>query len=323
MQIDWQLVVEVIKSLAWPAVVAFALYLFRRPLVDLVAQLARRAKKLTVYEVSVELATLPELSPSWAVGSADVRQLTSAQIFDSASQTLLLELVKPGRADYAVVNLGTGKEWLTSRLFVFALILGTVARLRAFVFLETAGGVRRRFLGIATPASIHDALARSYPWLEEAHVRAAAGFYSTAQDDKPGVSRFSNQPPIFTAADPNRVANFLQGFLSGIQRTTTPPAQETDSHLQIGTGTQLWERAHWIDGERLEDDLTGCLQYGWCEDTPDKPRSTLAEAILRRNDDFVALVDPDRRFVGLVDRKLLLDQTWKDRKNEANESTPN
>jgi len=57
MNINWTLVVEAVKALAWPIVAAFALYLLRRPLAELVGQLARRAKKLSVFEVSVELAT--------------------------------------------------------------------------------------------------------------------------------------------------------------------------------------------------------------------------------------------------------------------------
>ena len=105
MGIDWQLLVDLLKALAWPAVVAFALYLFRKPLIEALAQIARRASKLSVYQVSVEFATLPELSSSWSIGSADVRKLTSSQIFDSASQTLFQELLKSGRADYAVVDL--------------------------------------------------------------------------------------------------------------------------------------------------------------------------------------------------------------------------
>ena len=54
MIIDWTLVVEVVKALAWPTVAAFALYLLRRPLIELVGQLARRARKVSVFEVSVE-----------------------------------------------------------------------------------------------------------------------------------------------------------------------------------------------------------------------------------------------------------------------------
>jgi len=138
MNVNWPLVVEIVKALAWPIVAAFALYLLRRPLVELVGQLARRARKVSVFEVAVELATLPELQPPWSVGDVDVRRLSSSQIFDSASQTLFQEIMKPAQADYAIVDLRSGQAWLTSRLFIFSLVLGEVTGLRAFVFLESA-----------------------------------------------------------------------------------------------------------------------------------------------------------------------------------------
>jgi hypothetical protein len=133
--------------LAWPIVAAFALYLLRRPLVELVGQVARRAKKLSVFEVSVELATLPELAPQWSVAGTDVRRLSSSQIFDTASQALFQELLKPAQSDYAIVDVRSGQAWLTSRLFIFSLVLGEVTGLRAFVFLETAASTRRKFPG--------------------------------------------------------------------------------------------------------------------------------------------------------------------------------
>src|SRR5262249_34255830 len=107
MNINWTLVVEAIKALAWPLFAAFALYLLRRPLVELVAQLARRAKKVSVFEVSVELAILPELQSSWSVGDTDPRRLSPSQIFDTPSQTLFEELLKPAQADYAIVDLSS------------------------------------------------------------------------------------------------------------------------------------------------------------------------------------------------------------------------
>ncbi len=67
--------------------------------------------------MSVEPATLPELSSSWAVGSVDVRQLTPSEIFDSPSQALFEELLKPSNSDYVVVDMGEGHEWLNSRLY--------------------------------------------------------------------------------------------------------------------------------------------------------------------------------------------------------------
>jgi hypothetical protein len=307
MKIDWALVVEGIKALAWPIFAAFALYLLRRPLVELVAQIARRARKLSVFEVSVELATLPELQPSWSVGSVDPRRLSSAQIFDSASQSLFQELVKPTQAEYAIVDLRSGNAWLTSRLFVFALILGEVTGLRAFVFLENAAGVRRRFLGVATPANVRRALGRRYPWLEEAFANALIVNYP--KKGKPPaslVSQFSNNVSPFTSFDPYIVSNFVRKFIEQLQRTTNPPANEIKSYLDIEAQKKTWERTRWIDGEHLERDLAGFLEYSWVEESPDISRSAVSESVSRRNASFVALVDSDRRFISLVDRYALL-----------------
>lgn len=309
MNIDWTLVIEAVKALAWPVVAAFALYLLRRPLAELVGQLARRAKKLSVFEVSVELATLPELQPPWSVGDIDARRLSSSQIFDSASQTLFQELLKPAQSDYAIVDVRSGQAWLTSRLFIFSLILGEVTGLRAFVFLESAASTRRRFLGVATPGSVRRALGRRYPWLEEAVARAlSAEFPNVQQPEKEGVSTFSNWISPFAPAEPWRVSNFVRQFVQNLQRTTDPPEIERRSYLEIGSAPKTWERAHWIDGERLERDLVGILEYAWVDESPDSPRSLVSEAVIRRNASFVALVDSDRRFVGLVDRYALLTQ---------------
>jgi hypothetical protein len=258
MSINWTLVVEAVKALAWPIVAAFALYLFRRPLVELVAQVARRVRKVALFEVSLELATLPELRPTWSVRDVDTRQLTSSQIFDSYSGTLFEELLKPTPADYAIVDLGSGEKWLTSRLFIFSLILWEVTGLRAFVFLETANGVRRRFLAVATPDNVRRRLGQRYPWLEEACARALAGHYWKIQNPQPeaaGQTKFSNMESPYRMTT---VATFVKTFIEALHRVTDPPPDELSSYLVVGAER---ERAHWIDGERLERDLGGVLDY--------------------------------------------------------------
>jgi len=307
--INWTLVVEAIKALAWPLFAAFALYLLRRPLVELVAQLIRRAKKVSVFEVSVELAILPELQSSWSVGDADPRRLSSSMIFDNPSQPLFQELLKPAQADYAIVNLSSGQAWLTSRLFIFSLILGEVTGLRAFVFLESAANTRRKFLGVATPSNVRLALGRRYPWFEEAFAQALASEYPKVTDgDKPKKSTFCNKPSLFAPAEHTRVSSLVKGFVQNVQRSTDPPANECHSYLEVGTDPKTFERAHWIDGGRLEDDLVGVLEYAWVDESPDSPRRLISEAVIRRNSSFVALVDTDRRFVGLIDRHALISQ---------------
>jgi hypothetical protein len=102
----------------------------------------------------------------------------------------------------------------------------------------------------------------------------------------------------------------VREFVSKVQRTTEPPQLERPTYLSFQTTTPaspttlttLWERAGWIDGERLERDLAGWLQYSWYADSPDLSQRAKIEGILRRRTRFVALVDEDRRFVGLVDR---------------------
>src|SRR4029079_13512034 len=75
--------------------------------------------------------------------------------------------------------------------------------------------------------------------------------------------------------------------------------------------TKSWERAHWIDGERLERDLSGLLEHSSYHDSPDTSRAMVAEAVARRDGEFVALVDQDERFLKLIDRRAILDQLGK------------
>jgi hypothetical protein len=57
---------------------------------------------------------------------------------------------------------------------------------------------------------------------------------------------------------------------------------------------------------RLERDLSSFLSYTYCEEALDQPTSFLVDAIIRRNGDFVAVVDRDR-FLRLGDRGALLE----------------
>jgi hypothetical protein len=314
MSVDWELVIEAIKALAWPLVVVFSLYLFRHPLVDLVAQIARRAQKVSVFEVSVEFATLPELHPSWSVKEGDVRRLTSSSIFDSSTASLFHDLLKATDAECAIVDLGSGQGWLTSRLFIFALILGEVRGLRAFVFVETVAGIRQRFLGIATPYNVRRSLGVRYPWLEEAFAKALLRGYTNGLPlvTKIGSSTFTNAPsPLMPGAEEFRVMNFVRSLVEELQRKSIPPNDEQNSYISFETAEpapgMLWERTHWISGDRLERDLAGVLDYAWLEVSPDTPRTMMADAVVRRPVPLVALVDADRKFRGLVDRYALLD----------------
>lgn len=305
MSIDWNLVVEAIKAIAWPIVAGVAIYLLREPLRAVVDQIALRAKKVSVFQVSVELVTLPERVPSWSVGTVDPRRLSSSQFFDSASQSLFNELLAPSNSEYAVVDLREGQAWLTSRLFLFAQILGEVTGIRAFVFLEKTASTRRRFLGVSTPTDVSRALGRRYPWLEEAFIKALRDQFP-AEAKYGDASTLSNVISPLLSADPQRISALAKRYVERLQRTATPQPSDPGPFLEITESPIVWERTSWIDGELLERDLQGVLEHAWVQELPDSPKRVVAERIARRQASFVALVERDQRFVSLVDRWALV-----------------
>jgi hypothetical protein len=142
---DWSDILKFIVAILWPLVTVVALVLFRRPLTRLASEIAVRTTKVSFKGVSVEFQRLTPLAPAWSVSSwsaaaQNVHTLTSSELFDSYSSTLFDQLLHSKDADYAVVDLGRGEEWLTSRLYIFSLVLGEISRLSALVFLETVAG---------------------------------------------------------------------------------------------------------------------------------------------------------------------------------------
>lgn len=309
MKFDWRFWAEFLKSMAWPGLAAFTLLLFRKQIAELLTQAARALRGQPVQEPTPEIQTLPELASSWTVGSKDVRALTPSHIFNGNSKPFFQQLVNSVHGDYAVVDLGKGQEWLTSRLFLFAVILGMVRNLRTLVFVESSNGVRRRFLATASPEDVRKSLALRYPWLEEAWLRASAAQYAGEGHGAADSDGGSGPQPLFAGTEVEKLRDFAHDFIESLQCTTTPPEAERELYIQSPNAPEIWEKTQWMDGERLEKDLAGCLRYDWCENSPDKSMKLIVNSVVRRQAPFVALVDADRRFQGLVDRYALLDAT--------------
>jgi hypothetical protein len=84
---------------------------------DLVQVLKNEKEGLTL-----KLAEATEFRTTWSVASLDVRQLNSAEEFSSAATALFEQIRDNTASDYAIIDLGTGQQWLTSRLFIFSII---------------------------------------------------------------------------------------------------------------------------------------------------------------------------------------------------------
>lgn len=119
--------------------------------------------------VNLELSKASEQKLDWLWtsthygGRFDLRKITPASeliVFTSDSFDIFWQFKDDETFDYAVIDLGKGQEWLTSRLYIFAIMLERMRGLRCFVFLETKDEIDQRFLGIASPREVRWALAR-------------------------------------------------------------------------------------------------------------------------------------------------------------------
>jgi hypothetical protein len=302
-----------IQAIAWPVVVLVALIVLRRALPDFVRDLGRRVTKVSVFQVSIELATVSEFKATWQVpGLGDIRQPTAAALFDQPVQELLKQFIDEKGFDYALVDLGGGGEWLSSRLFAFAEMLPRLRGLRCFVFVETTEATSRKLVGMARPEAVRWTLAQQYPWLESALERAYTN---------PGHPVISSAG----AVDPNSAQQIGQAFLTEIQvgvegqvPQPPPPIPGTDPAQPVVSckpgwvpvpETEFCEHGEWLDGPRVRHLLSTNLQEdAWVRDDPDASEEERVKAVLRRKGDFGAIVSEDRAFRSLVDRHLLLEE---------------
>src|SRR5215207_5599488 len=158
-----KVIIDFIGVVAWPVVVLVGLFLFRKPLSTFMTKLGDRVTRLSILQFAIELTPAKE---GFAIPDK-YGSLTSSH-FTSDPEELPKLLSGDGDYDYAVFDLGEGRSWLTSRLFIFATMLQRMSGLRCCVFVDSSGTVSKRFLGTAEPAAVRWALACRYPWLEPA-----------------------------------------------------------------------------------------------------------------------------------------------------------
>ena len=263
--------IELIRVISWPVLVVGVLVAFYRPLTRFLRDVGKRATKLSAFHIELELASLQEgqIGPL----TTQIRELRQpgqmvSSLFD------LLERLKGDSMDYVVIDLGDGMQWLTSRLFIFAVILERMRDLKCFVFVRSSPETPSVFLGTAVPARVRWSLAQRFPGLERALATAYAG--AIAQNPEHLQLIYSTSG----ALDTNTAINLVTNFLNLIQIPGTAPGYIPLE--EAGTS----ERAEWINAANLEQYLGSVLQLSWVDASPHRSRSQRFEAILRCQGSF-------------------------------------
>src|SRR5215211_7926049 len=218
-------VADLISVIIWPALIVGVLWFLREPVSAFAARVGSSAQRVTVgaQGLSVALSSAIETVPRQsATALAGVRAPDPApRVVDSAAMTMFAQLEQEEPAPYLVVDLGAGREWLTTRLYIFSSLLRATRRTRTLSFVETAGGVRGRFTGLASTERVRYALAHAYPWLEahyaDAYAGATVNYRTPASVDTPFIVDDQGRLLLSTAH------TIATRFVFAVQQKPPPP----------------------------------------------------------------------------------------------------
>jgi hypothetical protein len=313
-------VVEVVKALAWPVFALLIAGVFRRPLALFVGALGSRITKLSLFKVELEL--VPAATAAAMPLLDDIRTATSSAAINDSSQMMLEQVQSGTAADFAVIDLGYGDEWLTSRLYFAAVMMERMRGLQVFVFVERTRSSARRLVAVASVRQLRWALARRYPWLEAAWVRALLGTFPAAYPPNapalPAGALWPPDPRTLTmpqqvivsdtgAFEPWQARDLVRAFIDSLQRqSSAEPEPDARNWVTLKGTTQ--ECAAWVTHELLRSLLPQEAFDAWAERLRDAPRAQRTRAVLRRKAPFVALTEGDREFVRLANRQALLEE---------------
>jgi hypothetical protein len=317
--VERTLAVELVRAVAWPVTALVMAFAFRRSIAAFVAALGTRVTKLSVFKVELEL--VPATSAISTPLLDDIRTATTSAPISDSSRMMLDQVQMGAPADYATIALGTGDEWLTSRLFIAAAMLERMRTLQVMVFIESTTTTDQRFLSVAPVQVVRWALARRYPHLEAAWARAYLAIFPAGLPPgapvlpqgavwPPDPRTMMMQPPLVTsntgAMDPWAARQIVARFVDSVQRpmTATPGTVRQEWVLLHGT---VEERADWVTSELLREILPSETFSAWTDAFLDAPRAKRTRAVLRRITPFVALTQGDREFVRLVNRRAFLE----------------
>jgi hypothetical protein len=313
-----------IAALLWPLVVAVILILYRKEIPELLKRLLKNVSKVEFGGVSIELETAKEFVPDFSAGALDLRRAgQSIEVNDSTAKNFLNQLTEGGTGDAAVIDLGGGDQWLTSRLYIMAIVYSRMKAIRAFVFAETAGeaAVRKRFVCWAEPNAIRWAIARKFPWFEEAYAQAYGNVLSLKQgfvvrnDGRLGTG--------FSQNDAGPSLELIKTFLALIQKEQPPgippaPPPGPEDWVSVGsavdplttTAKETFEKARWITGDLLETLLGADAHRSYLRSSElrSKTPSEQLRIVLSFDGPFVPTTDDDRRFESMLNRNAVLEQ---------------
>lgn len=300
-------VAAVVAAVAWPLVVVALVVALWRVLPSVVENLGRRLQSLSFLGVTAAFAQA-SVTPPEPAAVPSINDPQPAMWLSSSLPALMGFLRRPGREDYAIVDLLQGQSWLTSRLYLFTSLLTRMRGIRCVVFLATQSP--QRFVGMADPQQLLWSLAAWQPWLEKAYAQALANAFLNTPGE-PNARPTESNGRLEEATATNLAYNFLAD-LNIQQQAAANPWPATESVQLSKAASVTFEHATWLDPQALSTILGDMLvtEPVIYESANRSEREQLQTIIAHqpapRQPAFVPVLDPNGQFLRLQDRAAIL-----------------
>ena len=277
-------------------------FVFRRQLSSVLKAASGRLQKVTIAGIAFELSSVPTvLGPDMP---DDLGQpIPYTEIDSSLMRSFAEQLQGTEPVEYSVVDLKSGRAWLSSRLFILSIVLARMRGVKALVFVADRGDVKHGFVGIAAPGDVRWALAQQCPWFEPAFAKA----YSSI-----GNFQVVSASGKLTSADAHESAQpavtLVRNFVQRIQKAKAPSSDWAELTHRAGEEPRA-EHAQWLTVDRLRAILGSRLSGDAVTVGPQARESDrkLAIQVVDRKGSYVAQIDPQGAFERLLDRQRLIE----------------
>ena len=243
------------------------------------------------------------------------------------------QLLQPDDIDYVVIDLREGHRWLASRLYLFSELLHRQRGLQCIVFVDQRDSISRHLVGIADPVDVKWAMASRFPWLET----ALNDSYSQAFLSQPSPIAVSKsggrlEPPIAEQVASNFLSHPAVHWADG-QAVSYPwaivynaagaipppwvpnpgsaiPMSPQNEWTIVHDQPNHYEHTRWLNGPYLAHVMGIKLlrEDDWIAIDSRAGEETQVLDVLSRSGDFVAMVNIDRSFRRLIERRRVLEE---------------
>jgi hypothetical protein len=315
-------VAALVGAIVWPFALVILLLVYRAPITAVLGTARERGFKMGLPGGwSLELPGATEAHVDWLSGSRDIdlrRPVSYMTIMDSARAEFSAQLRGRTPAQYAVVDLGSGREWLSSRLYIMSILLSRLRSVDALVFLEERGTQPGCFTGWAYVNDVRWALARTSPRFEPAFGQAEYNLYEQHHWVVAGGGAFASpdQPPVPGGLTPEEEAPaaLLSAYLQNIQLPAAPPNEESSWQPLVSASgipaPPMVEYGQWLNPTSIRELLGSHLRKSSIRENEllGRPEAEQVRLIVSHQGSYVALTCDDLSLARLIDRRALIEQ---------------